>query len=85
MAINNTSSAFITMMMVVLLTRSARTPAGKENRTIGRVKTTKVMVVCSCEAFSKAVPPGSMPVVADFIARKATIIFQALSLKAPKN
>ena len=83
-AIKSTSTDFIMMMTVRLLTRSARTPATIETKASGRVKTIKARAVWVCAAVSNS-GPGAMVPASCRMASRATISFQALSLKAPMN
>jgi hypothetical protein len=46
---------------------------------------TKACVVVACEAASKSVPDAPVEAATCLMARRATMSFQALSLKAPKN
>ncbi len=78
------STAFMTMMIDRLLALSASTPATSEIRTSGSVKTAKARVVRLWDAASRA-GPGSMVAATCLMLRRATMSFQALSLKAPQN
>ena len=84
-AINTTSRAFITTMTVRLLKRSENTPATIDTSISGSVKTTKVRVVWAWKAASNSWPDPPISEATCLMAKKATINFQALSLKAPKN
>ena len=82
--IRPTSTAFIVMMTVRLLSRSANTPATIDVHISGSVKTTNAIVVWVCEAVSKS-GPGAMAAAIWRMPSSATISFHALSLKAPQN
>src|SRR5574340_1281482 len=84
MVMSRTSTAFIVMMTVHLLRRSAKKPDTTDVRISGKVKTTMARVVWACEAVSSSCP-GDRVAVAALIPRSATMNFQALSLKAPQN
>ncbi len=83
-AIKRISTTLIVMMTVRLLTRSARVPPTSERSTNGKVKMTNAFAVWVCATVSSS-GPGAIPAVACRMASKATISFQALSLKAPQN
>ncbi len=82
--IKRISTDFMMMMMVRLLTRSARTPATKDTKARGSVKTTNARVVWVCEAVSNS-GPGAIVAAICLMPNRATISFQALSLNAPQN
>ncbi len=82
--ISSTSTDFIRMITVRLLTRSASTPATTDTSASGNVNTTKASVVCVWEAVSNS-RPGEVREASCRMASKATINFQALSLNAPQN
>ncbi len=84
-AIIISSSTFIQMMTVRLLTRSHRRPAGREKTASGITRTRKARVVWLSVAASRSAASATGLASTAATASSTTMIFHALSLNAPKN